>query len=76
MERDLINTAYTVSYAMLRKKFFRMSIGSPSKISVEEVFKLVIPITLSEFTIEYLIKQKIITAVISSPARVFNITTS
>jgi len=82
MEKDLINTAYraaltstfTVDYSMLLKKFFSMSIGPPSTMSAE-VFKLVIPITLSEFRIEYLIKQKIIPAVIIPPARVFKITT-
>jgi len=76
MEKDLISTAYraaltstfTVGYSMLLKKFFNMSIGPPSTMSAEEVFKLVIPITLSEFTIEYLIKQKIIPAVITQPA--------
>jgi len=73
MEKDLINTAYratltstlTVGYSMLLKKFFNMSIGPPSTMSAEEVFKLVIPITLGEFTTEYLIKQKIIPAVIT-----------
>jgi len=76
MEKDVINTAYravltstfTVGYSTLLKILFRMSIGPPSIISAEEVFKLVIPITLSEFTIEYLIKQKIIPAVITPPA--------
>jgi len=64
MEKDLINTAYraaltstfTVGYSMLLKKLFNMSIGPPSTMSAEEVFKLVRPITLGEFTIEYLIK--------------------
>jgi len=72
MENDLINKAYraaltstfTVSYSMLLKKFFNMSIVPPSTISAEEVFKLVIPITLGEFTIDYLIKQKILPDVI------------
>jgi len=41
-----------------------MSIGPPSTMSAEEVFKLVIPITLGELTIEYLIKQKLIPDVI------------
>jgi len=66
MEKYLINTAYraaltstfTVCYSMLLKKFFSISIGPPSTMSSEEVFKSVIPITLSEFTIEYLNKQK------------------
>jgi len=72
MEKDLINTAYratltstfTVGYSMLLKKIFNMSIGPPSTMSAEDVFKLVIPITLGEFTIEYLIKQKLIPDVI------------
>jgi len=76
MKKDLMNTAYrapltstfTVGYSMLLKKFFRMSICPPSTMSAEEVFKLVTPITLSEFTIEYLIKQKIIPVVITLPA--------
>jgi len=75
MEKDLINTAYraaltstfTVGYSMLLKKFFNMSIGPPSTMSAEEVFKLVIDITLGEFSIEYLIKQKIIPANITPP---------
>jgi len=74
MEKDLINTAYrasltstfTVTYSMLLKKFFKMSIGSPSTMGVEEILKLIIPITLSEFTIEYLIKQKIFPANITT----------
>jgi len=69
MEKYLINTAYrTVGYSMLLKKFLNMSIGPPSTMSAEDVFKLVIPITLGEFTIVYLIKQKIIPAVITLPA--------
>jgi len=76
MEKDLINTAYraaltstfTDGYSMLLKKFFNMSTGPPSTMSAEEGFKLVVPITLGEFTIEYLIKQKIIPAVITPPA--------
>jgi len=75
MEKDLINTAYraaltstfTGGYSMLLKKFLDISIGPPSTMSVEEVIKLVIPITLGEFTIEYLIKQKIIPANITPP---------
>jgi len=58
MEKDLINTAYkaaltstfTVGYSTLLKTFLNMSIGPPSTMSAEEVFKLVIPITLGEFT--------------------------
>jgi len=76
MEKDLINTAYraaltstfTVGYFILLKKVLKMSISPPSTMSAEEVFKLVIPITLGEFTVEYLIKQKIIPAVITPPA--------
>jgi len=44
--------------------------------SAEEVCKLVIPITLGEFTIEYLIKQKILPDVIIKQVRVFTNTTS
>jgi len=58
-EKDLINTDYkaaltstfTVGYSMLLKKLFSMSIGLLSTMNAEDVFKLVIPITLSEFTI-------------------------
>jgi len=75
MEKDLINTAYrasltstfTVAYSMLLKKFFEMSIGPPSTMDIEEILKLVIPISLNEFTIEYLMKQKIIPANITPP---------
>jgi len=74
MEIDLINTAYrtsltstfTVAYSMLLKNFFKMSIGPPSTMDIEEILKLIIPITLSEFTTEYLIKQKIIPANITT----------
>ena len=49
-----------IGYTILGKTLIKMSPPSLSKIEVEDSLKLVIIIGLSNFTKDYLIKQKII----------------
>ena len=53
-------SALAVSYAMLGKTLIKMSPPSLSKFDIEDVVKLVAIVTISDFTKDYLIKQKII----------------
>ena len=49
-----------IGYTMLGKTLIKMSPSSLSKFDVEDVVKLVAIIAMSDFTKDYLIKQKII----------------
>ena len=49
-----------IGYTMLRKTLIKMSPPSLSKFDIEDGVKLVGIIALSDFTKDYLIKQKII----------------
>ena len=53
-------SALAVGYTMLGKTVIKMSPPSPGKFDVEDVLKLVAVVALSDFTKDYLIKQKII----------------
>ena len=53
-------SALAVGYTMLRKTLIKMSPPSLSKFDIEDGVKLVGIIALSDFTKDYLIKQKII----------------
>ena len=56
---DIIS-ALAVSYTMLGKTLIKMSPPSLSKFDIEDGVKLVDIVALSDFTKDYLIKQKII----------------
>ena len=49
-----------IGYTMLGKTLIKMSPPSPSKFDVEDGVKLVAIVAMSDFTKDYLIKQKII----------------
>ena len=49
-----------IGYTMLGKTFIKMSPPSLSKFDVKECIKLVAIVAMSDFTKDYLIKQKII----------------
>ena len=49
-----------IGYAMLRKTLIKMSPPSLSKFYIEDGVKLVAIVAMSDFTKDYLIKQKII----------------
>ena len=53
-------SALAVGYTMLGKTLIKMSSPSLSKFDIEDGVKLVGIVTLSDFTKDYLIKQKII----------------
>ena len=53
-------SALAVGYTMLGKTLVKMSPPSHSKFNVEDGVKLVAIIVMSDFTKDYLIKQKII----------------
>ena len=53
-------SALAVDYTMLGKMLIKMSPPSLSKLDIEDSVKLVGIIALSDFTKDYLIKQKII----------------
>ena len=53
-------SALAVGYTMLGKTLIKMSPPSLSKFDVEDGVKLVAIIVMSDFTKDYLIKQKII----------------
>ena len=53
-------SALAVSFTMLAKTLLKMSPPSLSKFDVEDGVKLVAIVALSDFTKDYLIKQKII----------------
>ena len=53
-------SALTVGYTMLGKTLIKMSPPSLSEFDIEDSVKLVGIIALSDFTKDYLIKQKII----------------
>ena len=53
-------SALAVGYTMLAKTFVKMSPPSLAKFDVEDGVKLVAIVALSDFTEDYLIKQKII----------------
>ena len=52
--------ALAVDYAMLGKTLIKMSLPSLGKFDVEDGMKLVAIIAMSDFTKDYLMKQKII----------------
>ena len=52
--------ALAVGYTMLGKTLIKMSPPSLSKFDIEDSIKLVAIVALSDFTKDYLIKQKII----------------
>ena len=49
-----------IGYTMLGKTFIKMSLPSLGKFDVEDGVKLVAIVAISDFTKDYLIKQKII----------------
>ena len=53
-------SALAIGYTMLGKTFVKMSPSSLAKFDVEDGVKLVAIVALSDFTKDYLIKQKII----------------
>ena len=53
-------SALAVGYTMLGKTLIKMSPPSLSKFDIEDGVKLVAIVALSDFTKDYLIKQKII----------------
>ena len=53
-------TALAVCYTMLRKTLIKMSPPSLRKFDVKDGVKLVAIVAISDFTKDYLIKQKII----------------
>ena len=53
-------SALAIGYTMLRKMLIKMSSPSLSKFDIEDGVKLVGIVALSNFTEDYLIKQKII----------------
>ena len=53
-------SALAIGYTMLGKTVIKMSPPSLDKFDVEDVLKLVAVVALSDFTKDYLIKQKII----------------
>ena len=53
-------SALAIAYTMLGKTLIKMSPPSLSKFGVEDGVKLVTIVALSDFTKDYLIKQKII----------------
>ena len=53
-------SALAVSYAMLGKTLIKMTPPSLSKFDIEDGVKLVAIVAISDFTKDYLIKQKII----------------
>ena len=53
-------SALAVRYTMLGKTLIKMSPQSLSKFDIEDGVKLVAIVTMSDFTKDYLIKQKII----------------
>ena len=52
--------ALAVGYTMLGKTLMKMSLPSLSKFDLEDGVKLVAIVAMSDFTKDYLIKQKII----------------
>ena len=57
---ETVISALTVGYTMLGKTLVKMSPPSLGKFDIEDGVKLVGIIALSDFTKDYLIKQKII----------------
>ena len=55
-----IVSALAVGYTMLGKTLIKMSPPSLSKFAIEDGVKLVTIVAMSDFTKDYLIKQKII----------------
>ena len=53
-------SALAVGYTMLGKTLIKMSPPSLSKFGIEDSIKLVAIVALSDFTKDYLIKQKIV----------------
>ena len=63
MEPSLVDytmLGYTIGYTMLGKALTKMSPPSLSKFDIEDGVKLVAIVAMSDFTKDYLIKQKII----------------
>ena len=66
--KDIANTAYqsaiitalAVGYSMLGKKLIRFDVGDPARPDITEFVKLSLAITVSMFTKDWLVKQKII----------------
>ena len=58
--RRAVVSALAVSYTMLGKMLIKMSSPSLSKFDIEDGIRLVGIVALSDFTKDYLIKQKII----------------
>lgn len=62
--KDIINTIYhaavlsglTVGYSMIGKKMIKFDVGDPSR-DYEAIFKLVIPVSLSVITRDWLVTQ-------------------
>ena len=57
---DDMSSALAIGYTMLGKMLIKMSPPSLSKFDIEDGVKLVAIIAMSDFTKDYLIKQKII----------------
>ena len=56
----IVSSALAVGYTMLGKTLVKMSPPSLSNFNIEDGVKLVAIVALSDFTKDYLIKQKII----------------
>ena len=67
-KKDVINTLYqstlmaatTIGYSYVVKRFFKISINSPSTANLEEIFKLGGIVFVSNMTLDYLYQQGII----------------
>jgi len=66
--KDIANTAYhsavitslAIGYSMLGKKLIRLDVGDPARPDFTEFIKLSVVVTLSMFTKDWLVKQKLI----------------
>jgi len=66
--KDIANTAYqsailtalAVGYSMIGKKLIRLDVGDPARADITEFIKLSLVITISMFTKDWLVKQKIV----------------
>jgi hypothetical protein len=74
--KDIVNTLYhsavlsglTVGYSMVAKKFMKFDVGDPSK-DYESILKLVVPVTLSVVTRDWLVAKGFIPNNILNAAR-------
>ena len=60
VDHGAVVSALAIGYTMLGKTLIKMSLPSLSKFDIEDGVKFVAIVALSDFTKNYLIKQKII----------------